>query len=355
MQSHINLLFNRKISLFQRAAYANSCILSKVWYTSHIYPLTGYYSKEINKIIFNYLWCGGYEPIRRTTVFKPKKKGGLGLINCHIKSKVLLTKSFLNCYSSDEYLNPLMVHYCYLRMNNVCRKQFSVHNAALLSPPYYQAAMQTMDKFLQFPSFPILSNKKMYESMMPKDKPLVENLYQQFNWNKVWPNFSELKIRAFDKDIIFKHLHVCLATNSRLAWFNLANSNTCNLCDEDREQTALHIFYECTYIAQFYQCFLNILIQICNFEPNSNIKFLYFDSSYENNYQKKVCNLLLAAYISTVWRNRKENLRIGILKNLFIRKVNENIEMKKHSSNRTLEEIYGEYSSRLCLEELNKL
>ena len=92
LQSHINLLFNRKISLFQRAAYANSCILSKVWYTSHIYPLTGYYSKEINKILFNYLWCGGYEPIHRTTVFKPKKKGGLGLINCHIKSKVLLTK-----------------------------------------------------------------------------------------------------------------------------------------------------------------------------------------------------------------------------------------------------------------------
>ena len=97
-----------------------------------------------------------------------------------------------------------MVHYCYLRMNNVCRKQFSVHNAALLSPPYYQAAMQTMDKFLQFPSFPILSNKKMYESMIPKDKPLVENLYQQFNWNKIWSNFSELKIRPCKKDIIYK-------------------------------------------------------------------------------------------------------------------------------------------------------
>ena len=85
VQSHVNILHNRRISLFQRAAYANSCILSKVWYLSHIYPLTGLYAKNINSILFRYVWCGGYEPIRRTTIFKPKYLGGIGLINCQLK------------------------------------------------------------------------------------------------------------------------------------------------------------------------------------------------------------------------------------------------------------------------------
>ena len=138
LQSHVHLLHTRRISLFQRAAYANSCILSKVWYISHIYPLPGLHAKNINSIIFRYVWCGRYEPIRRTTMFKSKCMGGIGLINCQQKSKVLLVNSFLKCYISEEYQNSLMIYYCYLKMNSTIRKNFSVHDAAINNLPYYQ-------------------------------------------------------------------------------------------------------------------------------------------------------------------------------------------------------------------------
>ena len=64
--------------------------------------------------------------------------------------------------------------------------------------------------------------------------------------------------------------------------------------------------------------------------------------------------MFLAIYISTVWRKRKENLRIGVLKNLLIRKVNEHIEIRKYILKKTLEEMYGQYSARLSYEELIK-
>ena len=60
-------------------------------------------------------------------------------------------------------------------------------------------------------------------------------------------------------------------------------------------------------------------------------------------------------YISTVWRTRKENLRIGILKKYFIKRVMENIEIRKHMAKLNLEKIYGQYLNRLSYEELNKL
>ena len=123
IQSHTQLLFNRRISIFQRAAYANSCIMSKVWYVCHIYPLTKPHIKEINRTVFAYLWGGRYEPVRRTTVFKPKCEGGLCLVNCDIKAKVLLANSFLKCYNDDEYRKPLMIYYCYLKMNNMIPKK----------------------------------------------------------------------------------------------------------------------------------------------------------------------------------------------------------------------------------------
>ena len=240
-------------------------------------------------------------------------------------------------------------------MNNTVIKNFSVNDAAIISPPYYQAILSTVDKFLNVPTFPILSNIKMYESMLPKEQPLVENLYPQFNWKKIWKNFCEIRTNPFDKDIIYKHLHTSLATRSRLAMFNIANNNLCNLCNEGKEQTDLHIFYECSYIFPFYQWLLNILIQLCNFKPGSNIRFLYYDSFHLNMYQKRICILFLTVYIVTVWKTRKENLRIGKLKNLFIKRVIDDIRIEKEISGKSREEIYGEYFIRLTDEELNKL
>ena len=59
LKSHGQMLSNRKLTLFQRATYINACMLSKIWYVAHIYPLNLSFAKEINKIIFNYLWNGG--------------------------------------------------------------------------------------------------------------------------------------------------------------------------------------------------------------------------------------------------------------------------------------------------------
>ena len=100
----------------------------------------------------------------------------------------------------------------------------------------------------------------MYIHMLPKEKPVVEDLYPQFKWRNIWSNFCELRIIPFDKDIIYKHIHVTLATNNRLAMLNLVNSNTCNMCSEEKVQTAIHLLYECTYIGPFYQWLLNILM-----------------------------------------------------------------------------------------------
>ena len=97
------------------------------------------------------------------------------------------------------------------------------------------------------------------------------------------------------------------------------------------------------------------MLQLCNFKPDSNIRFLYFDSTYIDIYQRRVCNLFLAVYISIVWRKRKENLRIGVLKSLLIRKAHEIMDIRRQVLNKSLEEIYGQYSTRLTFDELIKL
>ena len=60
-------------------------------------------------------------------------------------------------------------------------------------------------------------------------------------------------------------------------------------------------------------------------------------------------------YIIIVWRTRKENLRIGGLKHLFIKKAIYDIEIRKEILGKTREEIFGQYFTRLTDEELDKL
>ena len=109
LRTHTNMLQKRKLTLYQRVTYANSCLLSKLWYIAHIYPLSNNHAKNINSIIFQYIWGGRYEPIKRTTVCKSKDEGGLAVINCLYKAKTLMVNTFINAYTNDSYRNTWLM------------------------------------------------------------------------------------------------------------------------------------------------------------------------------------------------------------------------------------------------------
>ena len=71
--------------------------------------------------------------------------------------------------------------------------------------------------------------------------------------------------------------------------------------------------------------------------------------------RKDICSLFVALYICTVWRSRKENLRIGILSSILKRTIKENLEIMRQLTRKSLEELFGQYGKRLTYEELDKL
>ena len=347
MKQHSNILLNRRLSLYQRVAYANSCMLSKMWYTAHIYPLTESYAKEINKIIFQYIWGGRYEPIRRSTVYRSKKEGGLGIVNSMCKSKSIMINTFLKSYTHEDYKNSLMYYYCYIRLNNILPSDYSIHNASPVTTPYYETVINAIQKILHLPLFPFIPNVKIYQNMLAKEPSLVETQYPTLNWKKIWDNFLSLYITTYDKEIIYKHLHVVLATNKKLYSMNLINSSVCDKCTSGREQTPLHMFYQCQTVNEVYMWLLRVLLYICNFKPTSNIRCLYLDNTYSNRQQKNMCNIFITAYILTIWKTRKENLRIAILKNIIINKCLNIIEIIKHMPNQSVERALGSNIQKL--------
>ena len=81
VKKHINCISSRQLTIFQKAIYINSCILSKMIYVGHILPIDKTIANKITKMVFNYVWNGNYDPIKREYLYLPKDKGGLGVAN----------------------------------------------------------------------------------------------------------------------------------------------------------------------------------------------------------------------------------------------------------------------------------
>ena len=128
---------------------------------------------------------------------------------------------------------------------------------------------------------------------------------------------------------------------------NLINSSKCNICLADREQTPLHIFYECENIQVIFMWLIRVLFYITKFKPVSNIKFIYLDNKYENRQQQNICNIFISAYILTVWKTRKENMRIAIVKKMIINKSQDIINIIKHISKTSVEKVLGNYLEKI--------
>ena len=120
---------------------------------------------------------------------------------------------------------------------------------------------------------------------------------------------------------------------------DLVESNNCDKCIGHREETQLHMFYECDYVKTLYLWVLRCLVKECDFKPSSNIRFIFFDNTYNNPRQKNICNTFVYIYIITIWRTRKENLRIGDLKNLFIKKLIDYMKFIKLISSQKFEKL----------------
>ena len=178
--------------------------------------------------------------------------------------------------------------------------------------------------------------------MLQKDKSSAELMYPTFNWRNIWNNYINMFIFSYDKEIIYKHLHMCLTTNQRLFSMNLINSSNCSKCTSNREETPIHMFYQCEYVNPLFLWVLRCLSNLCNFKPTSNIRFLYFDNVYNDARQKNISNIFIYLFVITIWRTRKENLRIGDLKNIILRKFLDYRNFIKHIPSQKCQKLLEE-------------
>ena len=150
-------------------------------------------------------------------------------------------------------------------MHNILDMNYSVHNTSLLATPYYDIIYGLLQKIIHVPGFPIVPNKTLYKFLLPSENSYAESHYPTFNWKRIWKNSSCTVFNPYEKEVIFKHLHLCLATNQRLSVMDQGTLSLCTNYMGNNDHTAMHMFYECEYVKPLFQWLLRILYNVCNF------------------------------------------------------------------------------------------
>ena len=138
----------------------NTLALSGLWYTGSVVPLPAWPKKKINRIIFDFLWSGKNEQIKREVCYLPYELGGLKVVIVALKCKALLAKSvvlitdyqykskwvYLASYFISRALGKLHTSWDFLKSN--------AKPHAWSAPSYYQSvalvAKDIKDVFITF-------------------------------------------------------------------------------------------------------------------------------------------------------------------------------------------------------------
>ena len=305
VKTSLGIITGRNANIYQRAILVNSLIASKIWYTSHVYPLPFEHEKDINLHIFRYIWNSfGRKPlerVERNVLYKRKDEGGIGLLNIHIKAKSILASTTIKMFlNSDE--TSIIKYYLALRVNNIFGLNVLPTNVSYITTTYYEYAIDVIKLCIQNKDFPNINSKKIYMMLMPEIKPKVENDYPLYDWNNIWKNVNFRHINVNDRPIVFKYVHEILPNNKMLYQWRIRNNPQCEFCDV--EDSNIHRFYYCCKVQECLNWMRKLISYLCSMNVDSLMKILSFDLPKVNINIKNTLCIILSNYIGCIWFNR---------------------------------------------------
>ena len=156
LTSELDRHATRTLSLKGKVLILNTVAMAKLWHLATVIFLPPWLAKSLLTCLFDFLWgLSGVNPIKRTTLFQPKAKGGLGLKNPLTQQLALQLKFVrqlvdpnthspwvpLARYWLGFHLAPLHPAWAFLRGNHLPTPDGNFR------PPFYDNVLQTFKRF----------------------------------------------------------------------------------------------------------------------------------------------------------------------------------------------------------------
>jgi hypothetical protein len=249
---------------------ANALALSGLWYTATVLSLNPALLKELNSVLFSFVWSGKKELVACETKYLDKLSGGFKVVNVGLKVRALHLQwlkrfifspnkwcTFLSFFVQKQFgvsvLEVLSFPACYpvdrlppfvaSLLESWALLGGEVRNATLFLPDDEQGEPRPLSS---------VTTKLCYSTLLLKSAgtphcvskffPLYGNLY----WKDTWTQVHAMPLDRHVSDVTWKISHGVLYTAGRLISFGLDIEPLCfclNACE-----TLAHLFFECYFI-----------------------------------------------------------------------------------------------------------
>ena len=272
---------NRKLSFRGKVLNLNMCGMGQFWHLATVIPPPDWIRPSLEHIIFKYLWDYSWtEQISRKTLYLPKDKGGLGLLNPKVQSTALRTKFFTMVTDKDETtkwiylarywvgfpLGGLHPDWTFLRNNRYPK----MIRPTGVYPNWYVDCLKFLQETPDLDKL-VWTAATIRAEIISRQKhiPTAHSGWVSLgkadtDWNKAWKGPYGTYATGFQQDIHFKFLHQALYTNKLVNRFRTGQSKFCDFCLSQGRETAediFHLFFKCR-LADGLWLRLNPLLQL---------------------------------------------------------------------------------------------
>ena len=270
----LDLHSQRNLSLHGKAILANIMACNKLWYIAPVLYLPDHYLKRLDKALFQFIWGGVHEPIKRTTLIGKSKDGGIDITSIKLKAEAFRIMHMVRFLSAPGVEPPKWIYFAiywvglqYRRFRPDFASNSTLH-CLEFRPAYYTFVKQAFDKYLESHSFvdvKQLTVKQIYEDLV-KDTfttPRVVQDNPEINYKPSWNvicNQIDPELRA----CIYKITHRVLPTNVFLFSYTSQRFAHCTFCGRRYEETLNHLFIDCEQAAPVWSFVKELFWKTCN-------------------------------------------------------------------------------------------
>ena len=314
----------RTLSLKRKSMIINTLTLSGLWHTGSVVPLPAWAEKRINRIIFDFLWSGKNEQIKRAVSYLPYELGGLKVVNVALKCNALLAKSVV--FITDSQYKAKWVHLARYFTGRTLGKlhelwgflRSNIKPDAWEAPSYYQsvasAAKDIKDVFVAFVG-KSLAVKVIYAELLIVSRVKVrsktlwqEKLGRTIPWSKIYLHSYKGCSMNQEHDVFFRVLHYVLKTGEYFSsWTRLHISLDCSFCP-GRLEISEHLFLSCAFAKEVWGWAIPLFCKLLNdpgFVPSLwTLIVLDFVESFPMATQK-LAVYFLKLILYAIWHFRK--------------------------------------------------
>ena len=151
-KSVINLWKMRDLTTIGRIQIIKTYIISKFMYTCSVIHMPEMYTKEINKLIFTFIWKGGRDKVKRSIMIGNKQKGGLRAPDIDLMteaSRINWIKRYLSPPGNAQtwkYMVKSLFQQDGINLDVLLQSNFDIAQLKLTVPKFYIEMLKTWSK-----------------------------------------------------------------------------------------------------------------------------------------------------------------------------------------------------------------